>query len=162
MTLKKLIDSIKFDYVNSDINDTNFKYEKSTAKVELYNAGKSITSEEAIKEMADKGLRPATLTELLQWAEENPKEAFNENYYIVALGSIWMDRGGDRFVPCLGIWGGKRGLGLDWFELRWDDDCRFAAVSISDPKTLGSSLILEHLDGIEFRIKEIRRLLERK
>lgn len=42
--------------------------------------------------------------------------------------SIWTNRDGNRNVPYLDNWNGKRKLNLNWFENRWNDNCRFAAV----------------------------------
>jgi hypothetical protein len=42
---------------------------------------------------------------------------------------VWQDRHGDRGVPCLGRFGSKRGLGLNWTDYDWGGICRFAAVS---------------------------------
>lgn len=162
MTNQQLIKKLKLNYVNSDIAEENFPYLESNAKVELFNAGKTVTSEEAISLMKEKGLRPATLTELLQFAIENEKEVFNDNYYVTALGSVWQDRGGDRGVPCLAGWDDKRELGLFWFEDDWRAYCRFAAVRVSSDPLIPcapNSLIFGHLEKIKSEIAEIEKIL---
>ena len=47
---------------------------------------------------------------------------------VVALGSVWQDPSGDRVVP--GLWGASDGrdLYLTFFDRRWYDSYRFAAV----------------------------------
>lgn len=155
MTLKNLIESCNFDYVNPNIEE-NFKYEEPTGKVELLKLTEDITSEEAIKEMANRGLRPATLTELLIFAKES-NEAFSPDYYIVALGSV-AKVDGDRCVLYLDDWDVGRELLLDWFENGWDGRCRFAAVRLVS-SSLDTSRIQSHLETIKSSIKAIEELL---
>ena len=110
--------------MNDSINDKNFPYKKTEGKVELIDFKKSISTDDALKEMDERGLRPATIHETLQWAKKN----WNGKDWIIPLGSVWQDLGGSRFCPYLDGSGSSRGLGLYWFDSDWGEVCRFACV----------------------------------
>ena len=44
------------------------------------------------------------------------------------IGSVWQNRNGNRYVPCLYRNGSKRNLNLNWTENDWNEIYRFAAV----------------------------------
>jgi len=48
-----------------------------------------------------------------------------------ARNNVWQNPNGDRNVPYLDEWNGKRKLNLNWFDNRWNDHCRFLAVRSS-------------------------------
>jgi hypothetical protein len=81
--------------------------------------------------MLDKlGFRSSILPELLVFGETHPE--VQREFSIIALGSIALVLG-DRDVPYLDVWHDERrrsgrGLGLSWFEDRWNVSYRFAAV----------------------------------
>lgn len=155
---------LKLDYINSDITIENFPKEKVRNKEfkVFHFPGEYLTNEEIILRMNKDGFQPCNLSELFVWANE-----WNGKDFIVAFGSVWQNRGGNRYVPCLGRDGSKRELGLIWHDYRWNDHCRFAAVRKSDtlkpeshdspvPLTPGSldGKILE-IDGIKYELKEL-------
>jgi len=129
MNLKETIQKLNFDYINSDITEKNFP----KPKVQAIKLGKEVSSEEALRLLDEKGLRPATLYELLDYAKE-----WNGEDYVVALGSVWQDSSGRRRVPFLGRYYGGRVLNLSSWDGGWLDFWFFAAVSkyveISDTK----------------------------
>ena len=66
----------KYDWKNSDINDSNFpSAEVGEREVEMaeFCFKRTISSAKAITEMAKVGYRPATMKELLSFGEKNPK-----------------------------------------------------------------------------------------
>lgn len=138
--LSSLIKEKKFDYVNSHITDDLFLIpEKISSDYKLFYFNRSISSEEAIKEMKAAGYLPANAWELLSWKE------WNEEDLVVALGSVGKV-GGDRLVPYLGRRDSERYLNLYWWDSDWNADCRFLGVrdsslSTSKPKksALGAS-----------------------
>ena len=155
--LEQLIKSLKFNYVNSNI-ENSFEYEKSRGEVELINFNKIISSEEVLKELDKQGLIPANLTELLEFAKNKPNEAFNSDYLVIALGSV-AGVDGERQVPYLRDWDDERWLDLYWFGGDWHDYFRFAAVRKSlDTKKLGTldPWVTERLKEIEKIIEEIK------
>lgn len=129
---KSLPDMIKagnYGYANEDITDKNFPTQGKGAvdlEIVLVYFGKDMDSNDVLSELDKLGFRAAILPELLAFGETHPE--VQREFPIIALGSFWADRDGNRFVPCLGRWRGKRGLGLSWFESRWSGYCRFAAV----------------------------------
>lgn len=143
--LKKIIKEMNFDYVNNNITEDNFPAEKVRGKVEIVDIEESKTSEEVIKIMEEKGLIPANLYELLEYA----KEGWNNKDYIVAFGSSWVLSDGHRDVPYLDYWIAKRRLHLAWFGNEWDGNCRFAAV-----KKQAKSTIVENNELNEGFIKK--------
>jgi hypothetical protein len=157
MTLKQLLKKAKFDWVNPYITEANFPDDKLDGKVEIIHFDKSITSEDATKELDNKGYRPATLRELIKFAIDNPDE--QKKYPIVALGSVRRSAGGRRGVSYLGCSDGGRELGLGWWDLGWVSDCRFAAVSKSNSGKLETKI---DLDGETITIKGVEYKLTRK
>ena len=128
--LDQMIEAGQYDSVNYDITATNFPLkEKGTVEVsiKLVHFNRSIRSEEAISELNKMGLRPATLPELLAFGAKYPQ--IQCQFPVVALGSIWQSRIGDRSVPYLwGSYSGERRLDLSSVRGRWDWNYRFAAV----------------------------------
>ena len=135
-TLESLIKQTKFTWANSDINSKNFPDAElaDVEHLELIHFNRTISSDDAIKEMKEKGLRPATARELVAYAIKNPEE--QRKYPIVALGQDWQDPHGDRDVLVLGGGAGDRSLHLLWFDGRWHRSYRFAGVRES--QTLGT------------------------
>lgn len=129
LSLAAMIRVGQYDWVNSDITSEHFSVKgKGTKEValELVHFDRYIESEEAIRELNRRGLRPATIEELLAFGAKYPK--VQRGFPVVALGSVWRRLPGFSSVPCL--WGDSvgRSLGLSWFEGRWDGDYRVLAV----------------------------------
>lgn len=55
---------------------------------------------------------------LLERQEEIPEEW--REYYLVFTGTIWCDRGGPRYVPCLYWYGGRWYLYFRWLDRGFD------------------------------------------
>lgn len=128
-TLQRMIANGKYDYVNSDINTDNFPVSngKQDIVIELVHFGRGVESEAVLKEFESRGLRAATLPELLAFGATYPEK--QHEFSIIALGSVWRIRHGLRFVPSLHRVGSERQLSLSWYDVfGWLDDCRFAAV----------------------------------
>ncbi len=129
-SLPEMIKAGNYGYANEDITPKNFPITgegKVDLEIVLVHFGKDIESDDVLAELDKLGLRAATLPELLALGETHPK--VQREFPIIALGSVWANRDGDRDVPCLGDWGDRRELVLCYFGLGWDDDCRFAAVA---------------------------------
>ena len=128
-TLQQMIANGKYNYANSDIGGNNFPMTdngKQEVVVELVHFGRDMESEAVFREFEARGLRAATLPELLAFGAAYPEK--QREFPIIALGSVWQDRFGSRFVPCLDGFGSRRLLSLDWFGFGWSGCCRFAAV----------------------------------
>ncbi len=124
-----LIKAGNYNFVNPSITSVNFPLNaegKTGDEAFILHFDRMVTSEQAIAEMDKQGLCPATITHALAFGAQHPEE--QRKYPIIFLGSSWMDSDGGRFVPCLGVGDGERGLDLDWFGTDWDASCRFAAV----------------------------------
>ena len=75
----------------------------------MFNFGEELSTEEVlIKRIDEAGFRPATLYEMLKWADKN----WNRKDCVVAFGSSWVDQRGRRFVPFLYGYGSERSLSL--------------------------------------------------
>lgn len=128
--LQKTIDELNFDYVNSDITESNFPNEKiRSTDFTIYYPRKRVTSEEVEQHAKKQGLQVANLAELLEYAKE-----WNGKDFISSLGSSTVVRG-RRNVPYLFGWSDERGLGLIWYDDGWDDYCRFLLVGKSSIET---------------------------
>lgn len=128
-TLQQMIANSKYDYANIDINTDNFPTQGSGQQnvvVELVHFRRGMALEAVLKEFESRGLRAATLPELLAFGSTYPEK--QREFLIVALGSVWRGRSDDRSVPYLYGDGSERKLNLDWDVRRWNDNCRFAAV----------------------------------
>lgn len=128
-TLQQMIAHGRYDYVDSDISASNFPTQGSGQKkvvVEIVNFGRDMSSEEVLKEFEARGLRAATLPELLAFGATYPEK--QREFSTIALGSVWQDRDGRSRVPMLrrsDFW--ERRLYLYWYGSDWFDS-RFAAV----------------------------------
>lgn len=128
-SLAEMIAAGKYDWVNGDITQKNFPVKgkgQVELPLELVHFGRLVGSDEVLAECERRGLRAATLPELLALGAAYPDP--QRQFPIVALGSSWRDRVGDRFVPLLAVDGRGRGLRLRWFEGEWRDYDRFLAV----------------------------------
>jgi len=123
-----MIQAGNYNWINSDITDKHFPV-KGSGKVELnpelIHYGKLISSDEIIQDLDQRGLRPATLAELLAFGEKYPDE--QRKYPIVALGSVWQHWGGNRYVACLGCFESERELNLHYCGGDWFENYRFLA-----------------------------------
>ncbi|MBI2021220.1 hypothetical protein HYS99_01765 [Candidatus Giovannonibacteria bacterium] len=123
------VKSGRYDWANSDVTSRNFPTErKGTVEVavELIHFNRHISTGEVHRELDRMGYRPAELHELLAFGEKYPE--VQREFLIVALGSVWQDRGGDLRVPRLSRDGSERTLYLGWVEDGWDEIYRFAAI----------------------------------
>ncbi len=155
--LSALIKQGNYDYVNSEITDENFptdKKGKTELEVELFDLDTRKSTDAVLALMDKAGLRPATMVELLSFGAQYPDE--QRRYPIVALGSVWTDRDGYRYVGYL--WGhpGYRHLYLYWLDLDWPAYYRFLAVrksalGTSEPQTSAALEPLEVLiNGVRY------------
>ncbi|MDP3729825.1 MAG: hypothetical protein Q8R26_03740 [bacterium] len=139
LSVESLVEHGRYDWKNRDIISDSFRTGRkgeANLSLELVHLNQEITSEEVLKELDKRGLRPAELHELLSFGIKYPEE--QRKYPIVALGSVWRNLNGVRGVAGLvggggwhGDWrGGWRDLALylDDFGSRWRVNCRFAAV----------------------------------
>jgi hypothetical protein len=82
-----------------------------------------MTSEQVIVEIDKAGYRPAKIEELLALGEAQPD--LQRQFPIVALGSVWRDSDGSRYVPYLSSSAAERGLSLHCFGRDWSGLYRF-------------------------------------
>lgn len=118
-----------YDYKNSSITDGHFPRKAKgsvTITPELVHFDRFISSDDALKELSKRGLRPATMAELLAFGSKYPD--LQRQFPIVALGSVWTVRSGCRGVGYLCGGASGRDVGLCWFDGGWGADCRFLAV----------------------------------
>ena len=130
LSVEFLVANGKYSWVNNDITSKNFPTTRKgevTLSLELVHLNQVLTSEEVLKELDKRGLRPAELHELLSFGAQYPEE--QRKYPIVALGSVWQHWHDYRYVPYLRWLGGGRVLSLGWIGRRWGEGCRFVAVS---------------------------------
>ena len=128
-SIEQSVKAGKYDWANDSINAKHFPSQtKGMAEVEiiLVKFEKDMESDDVVKQLDEQGLRPAELEELLAFGEKYSD--VQRNFPVVALGSVWQNPYGNRYVPDLFGGTGERWLGLDWWSLRWNSYCRFAAV----------------------------------
>jgi hypothetical protein len=132
----KMVAAGHYDWTNSDIVAEHFPIEgegKVKIMAQLVHLYHAANDRVVIAELDKRGLRPATIEELLAFGAKYPE--FQREFLIVALGSYgWVHPRGDRRVPGLHGTGGRRNLDLHWERPQdplnmWGDSCRFLAVS---------------------------------
>lgn len=126
--LQRLVAAGKYNWVNSDITDSNFPVPENFvlgADPKVFHFDRNISSEDVIKEMAKVDYEPAMIWDLLDYGAKNPEE--QRKYPIVGLGSVGRVDGRRR-VPCLRRSDSERDLSLDWWGSDWDADYRFLGV----------------------------------
>jgi len=120
----------RYNWADSDITSHNFPTKRKgaaeVAVVELTYFNRVISTDEALRELDRMGCRPAELHVLLAFGEKYPE--VQHEFPVVALGSVWQSRSGDRLVPYLRRHGSRRHLYLYWVGYDWDEIYRFAAV----------------------------------
>ena len=124
-----LVAAGKYDWKSDNVNDKNFTASRlgaDTVDVQLVHFNRIVSTEEALKELDNQGLRAIDLHELLSIGAKYPN--LQREFPIVALGSVWQDRYGPRYVPYLDGLGSERDLHLSWVGDDWSELCRFAAV----------------------------------
>ncbi|MEX2209727.1 MAG: hypothetical protein WD846_02450 [Patescibacteria group bacterium] len=128
-TLVEMVEAGHYDYANDNITADNFPIEGSgSAECEgvLVHLDRYASTTEVEAEIAKRGLRPATIEELLAFGEAYPE--VQREFPVVELGSSWVDSSGDRLVAYLWSYSDGRDLRLDWYGRDWDSYDRFLAV----------------------------------
>lgn len=120
-----MIASGHYDWVNPDITQDHFPpitiggEGTIELKAELIHFGKTMSTDNVLIDLDRRGYRPATLSELLAFGAKYPEK--QREFPVVALGSVWTNSDGNRYVPCLYEDDSERGLSLDWYDVVWDD-----------------------------------------
>lgn len=137
MTPIEMIEAGKYDnwliYYSSK---PDFSQLRDTGKVEfnieLVKYDEPMNSNVIIKDLERRGLRPATVSELLAFGAQYPE--VQRDFPIIALGSAWRHGGGfifnTRFVTSLDTDKRDNGrkISLEPWKGTWKTFCRFAAV----------------------------------
>lgn len=136
ISLEQMIVAGNYCWANTNINDNHFPVSKpndclsnkAEITIELVHLNKRVSSDDAITELKKRGLRPATIPELLAFGAKYPNE--QKKYPIVALGSVWRFLGGSHVTY---LWYDVneyylRYLNTRWLGRDWSECCRFAAV----------------------------------
>ena len=131
-SLEQMIAEGNYDWKNSDITAKRFPVvgngiEQFEAKIFHFDRNTaSQDNVDAIK--ADDPANPwepGKIEHLLAFGAKYPEE--QRKYPVIALGSV-AKVDGLRRVPCLGVRGRERDLGLGWWNDGWLGRCRFLAV----------------------------------
>lgn len=127
--LTQMIADGNYDWVNNDITESHFPVSgqgKVELNPELIHYGKSMNSDDIVRDMQSRGLRPATLPELLAFGAKYPEK--QREFSIVALGSVWQPFNRYRHVAYLYGYVSKRRLDLYIWDGDWSVNYRFLAV----------------------------------
>lgn len=128
-TVEDMVKAGEYDWKNQDINSRNFPIIRrgtSEFEIHLVHFGKTMSSEDVLRELDKMGLRSAEFPELLRLGATHPD--LQRQFLIVALGSVFRGPYGYRYVPVLWTSSGRRELDLGWFRSAWGGGYRFAAV----------------------------------
>jgi len=127
-TITDLLAAGRYDWTNDDITDEHYPQEKSgdeEVAIELVHIGHAVSSEDAIKELKMRGLRPANVAEILAFGTAYPD--VQPKCPVISLGQGWHNPG-DYGVVYLSGSGAKWRVDLSWFENDWSRLCCFAGV----------------------------------
>ena len=129
LSLRGMIRAGGYKWVNSSITAKNFPVEgdgQIYVTIELVHFDHSITSDKVLSELDKRGLRAATLSELLAFGATYPD--VQREFPVFALGSMGQDRGGYCYVQHLWSDSDGRRLHSRWLGDGWlANNCRFAA-----------------------------------
>ena len=127
-TLVEMIEAGNYDWINSGITDEHFpiKRRKKSINIELINYNTGMRSNEVLEDLGKRGLRPATLPELLAFGTAYPDR--QRDVPIVALGSVWWCESNWSYSAGLGHDNRGRVLDLESWNAKWRSSVRFAAV----------------------------------
>lgn len=129
LSVDALVQAGGYDSTNPDINLRNFRVsrdEDTDIDLALVRFTQVLATADVLHALAAQGLRPATLRELLAFGAQYPP--LQRQFPIVALGSVWMNSEGQRYIAYLWGHARERGLGLGWLVRWWREVYRFAAV----------------------------------
>jgi hypothetical protein len=128
-SLEAMIEDGHYDSKDSDITVDNFPVVGSSqvaVDLKLIRRGKNKSTTDVLADLDRRGLRPATLPELLAFGAKYPDE--QRKYPIIALGSIGACRINSRSVVYLIEDAGSRKLDVSSFECKWFSHCCFLAA----------------------------------
>lgn len=114
--------------VNQNITVDNFPVKGEGAvdlDAVLLHPNRDIKTDDALKEMDQLGLRPATLPELLAFGAKYPD--IQLQFPIVELADVWVSPRGHRCFAYLHGWDGRRRVRLLYGDGGWPAHCRFLA-----------------------------------
>ena len=133
----EMLQSSKQDFVDPEIIEGNFpirEKKKKRSKVFLVRFNRTLSPDDALAELKKHGFEPGGIEELFAVGGQHPERQLESP--IVALGSIWKDKHGCRFIPHL--WKNEKNervLGIVWFD---DDELAkhysFLAIQIPQRK----------------------------
>ncbi len=136
ISLQDLIAAGKYDHVDEDITGDRFPFPpprnlKKELLMELVELPMDGDIEDIVASLKERGLRPATIWELLAFGIVYPDK--QREFRIAALGSVCEDsnnnnRESDRYFPVLGGGVSERTLDLYVDDCCWETDMRFLAV----------------------------------
>jgi hypothetical protein len=134
-----------FDEINGNVKADNFTIKKDRRiehyarhfedlseksewiQLELVHFDRVMDTDEDLVKFNEFALRPASIVELLMFAERYP--LVQTKFPIVALGSTWRNGYGADGAPALwGLLPNQRILYLEWVSNDWQRNHRFAAV----------------------------------
>ena len=146
-TIEQMIAEGEYDHVDGGITSYNFPVDVSlrqnniqNIEMEMISYDNDMYGRDVLRDFELRGLRPATIYELLTFGLTYKYYKFFDKEYVpsvVALGSVGRryrkGRRRDRHqeVPYIVCWISGRELCLSWKGDKWSRGCRFAAIRIS-------------------------------
>jgi hypothetical protein len=128
-SFEQMVKAGGYDQVSPDITPGHFPVKgegKKEVKIRLIIFNSSVSSDTAIKMMADSGYRPAKFEELCALGAQYPD--LQNDYAIIALGTIWPFHRVSQFVPSIRRNNLGRCMDTSEWESAWGSYCRLAAV----------------------------------
>lgn len=162
--IKDFISRHSWYYVNSSLTDANFPAPKKvqTEGATLVPLTKWMSSEEVLELVKGKGLRPATVHELMAYFDEHKDELKGTGRYYPAFGSSWKDADGNHGVPSVKAYSdGDFNFDLSFFGGDWDGS--YVVLCFCDeplePSALGKQS-LDSLDSLAARVEALEAIVK--
>ncbi len=129
---EELVEAGNYGYAHSCVTSENFPFRgyelKRAREIVLIEFGHDITSEEAIAGAVQLGLELPTYEDALYFGVQYPD--VQRETPVVFLHDPWFGYFGRWDVLCLWSNAGRRELGLEGFDERWNRNYRFAFVRV--------------------------------
>jgi len=128
-SLEQMIAAGRYDWKNDDIKPKHFPVKgegKVNVEITFVHHNRVMSTDDVLKDLDTRGLRPIKIEELLALGAAKPE--LQQEFPIIALGSVWQSGDVNRYCPGLDGLGSTRYIYLDWINYNWSSPCRFGAV----------------------------------
>lgn len=126
-SIAELVQLGSYEYFNPLINDINFTAASTDAAAEVLCFGERRWNADMPRRLEGMRRRPASMTDLLELRVQYQDLSLADP--IVALGAIYVNAEGQRYIGCIFEFAGEPNLGVIWEREIWSPRYRFLVLS---------------------------------